>query len=224
MIKSQKYLFIGFFLLGTILLSSCGSAVPPTPTIDPNAVITQVAQTVQAGLALTQAAIPSATPTNTQQPTPTNTSTPLITNTPFTINTPTYQPLLPGTSSSGDKLKFIEDITIDDGTEFKSGKVKDKTWEIQNIGTTTWNKNYRFYYCAGLPVELVSKVLPKLYVNLGVDVAPNEKTQITVSIITPDAEGHYRIYFQLLNASGIKVPDDAGNGCSLWADFTVNNH
>jgi hypothetical protein len=221
--KNQKYLFIGIVLAGTILLASCGSAAPQTPTIDPNAIITQVAQTVEAGLSMTQAAIPSATPTNTPQPTPTNTATPLVTNTPFTINTPTYQALLPGSKTSGDQLKFIQDITIPDGTIFKSGDVNDKTWEIQNIGTTTWNKNYRFYYCAGLPVDLVNKVLPKLYVNLDGDIAPSAKTQISVSIIAPDIEGHYKIYFQLLNASGIKVPDDAGNGCSLWVDFTVKN-
>lgn len=223
MMKSQKHLIIGLFLLGTILLASCGSAVPQTPTVDPNAVITEVAQTVQAGLAMTQAAIPSATPTNTLEPTQTNTSTPLVTNTPFTINTPTYQALLPGSTTSGDKLKFIQDVTIPDGTVFKSGDVNDKTWEIQNIGTTTWDKNYRFYYCAGLPVELVNKVLLKLYVNLAGQIRPNEKTQITVSIIAPGTEGHFKVYFQLLNASGIKVPDDAGNGCSLWVDFIVKN-
>jgi len=223
MCKSQKYLIFGFFLAGTILIASCGTALPQTPTIDPNSVITQVALTVEAGLAMTQAALPSATPTYTPQPTPKKTATPMVSPTPFTVNTPTYQPLLPGAASSGDKLKFINDITIPDGTVFQSGDVNDKTWEIQNIGTTAWNKNYRFYYCAGLPTELVNKVLPKLFVTLGADVAPNANVQITVSIIAPNAEGHYKVYFQLLNASGVKVPDDDGNGCSLWADFTVKN-
>jgi len=221
--KNRKNLSFGSLLAGIILLASCGTATPKTPTVDANSIITQVAQTVEAGLAMTQAAMPSPTPTKTLQPTPTRTATLLISPTPFTINTPTFQPLLPGSTSSGDMLKFVQDITIPDGTVFKSGDVNDKTWEIQNIGTTTWNKNYRFYYCAGLPVDLVSKVLPKLFVNLGGDETPSTKVQITVSIIAPGTEGHYRIYFQLLNASGVKIPDDAGNGCSLWVDFTVDN-
>jgi len=69
---------------------------------------------------------------------------------------------------------------------------------------------------------LVKNVLPKLYINLDGDVAPAENVDITFSIIAPGTNGHYRIYFQLLNASGVKVPDDQGNGCSLWADFTVS--
>jgi hypothetical protein len=214
-------LFFELFLIGVVTLTSCGVVTPPTPTIDTNAIITQVGLTVEAGLAMTEAAKPSITPTNTPKPSPTNTVTPMISPTPFTINTPTYQVPLPGSTSSPDKLKYIADITLPDGTEVGAGDILDKTWEIQNIGTSYWNTKYRLYYCAGLPVALVKNTLPKLFVNLSGEVDPSEKVQITVSIVAPQTSGFYRIYFQLLNESGNKVIDEQGNGCGLWADFKV---
>jgi Ig-like domain from next to BRCA1 gene len=223
MLRSKRIIPISLILLAAVVLAACGPSTPPTPTIDANAVITQVAQTVEAGLAQTQAAIPSPTSTNTPQPTAIATLTPVVTSTPFTINTPTFSAPLPGTTSGPDKLKFVADVTVPDGTIFKPGEGFDKTWKIQNIGTSTWNKNYRFYYCAGIPNDLVKKVIPKVYINLDGDIAPQSNLEITMSLISPDANGHYRIYFQLLNASGLKVPDDQGNGCSLWVDFTVSD-
>jgi hypothetical protein len=135
MLSLNRFIPISLILLAAVVLAACGPSTPPTPTLDANAVITQVAQTVEAGLAQTQAALPSLTPTNTVQPTATATITPAITSTPFTINTPTFSAPLPGTTGGPDKLKFVEDVTIPDGTVFKAGEGFDKTWKIENIGT-----------------------------------------------------------------------------------------
>jgi hypothetical protein len=217
----KKKRFFGFFIVGTVLLASCSPALPVTPTEDTNLILTQVAQTVAVGFTQTEASKPRATPTNTLQPTYTRTATLMISPTPFTINTPTFQIPLPGAKLGPDILKYIGDITVPDGTVVGSGDILDKIWEIQNVGTSTWNENYRFYYCAGLPLEMVKDALPKLFVKLPGPVKPSEKIQISFSIITPQANAHYRIYFQLLDEKGNKIPDEQGNGCSLWADFTV---
>ncbi|NMC80111.1 MAG: hypothetical protein GYA59_12180 [Chloroflexi bacterium] len=62
-----KYILV---MLAVVVLAACGGA-PAEPTLDPNEVYTQAAETVQAQLAETAAAQPSPTtaPTNTPQPT-----------------------------------------------------------------------------------------------------------------------------------------------------------
>ncbi len=222
MIISKRILIFGPFLAGVFLLASCGTAAPATPTIDANAIITQVAQTVEAGLALTQAALPSSTPTNTPPPTPTSTATHAVTPTTFTVNIATSQPILPGTVGP-DEYHFVQDVTVSDGTVVGPGDVLDKTWEIKNIGTSFWNTSYRLFYCSGLSNDLVPKVFPKLFYNIPAEVDPAESLKLTFTFVAPTAVGHYKIFFQLLTDKGNQVVDDseAHYGCGLWADFTV---
>jgi hypothetical protein len=223
-----KYLLISTLIIVGMLLTSCGAAASATPTIDPNTVITEVARTVQAGFQLTQAALPTATTTMTALPTSTQTPTLNVTSTPFIVNISTTLPQLPGSVNSPDRLHFSWDVTVPDGTTFKPSENFTKTWWIANIGTTTWTTSYKFAYCAGLPVNVVDKLIPKMIFNIPEEVVPWSSQpakflEISVDMFAPEANGHYKVYFQLLTDKGKQIPDDFGNPCGIWVDFYVND-
>ncbi len=222
------YLIISTFIIIGLLLAACGAAPNATPTVDPNTVITEVAKTVQAGFQLTQAALPTATATQTVNPTTTPTSTLSVTSTPFIVNISTTLPQIPGSVNSPDRLHFSWDVTVPDGTTFKPSESFTKTWWISNIGTTTWTTSYKFAYCAGLPVSSVDKLIPKMISNIPEEmvpwsVQPENYLEISVDMFAPDTNGHYKVYFQMLNDKGKQIPDDFGNPCGIWVDFYVND-
>ena len=129
--------------LGVLLLSACRSATPSdaTPTTDPQAVMTAAAQTAETRATQTAAAKPTQAPadTPTQQPTVTE-STPL---TPTLTVTPTVE------ISGEDKLEFVADVTVPDGTIFKPGDTFVKTWKLKNSGTSTWGSGHSLVFVSG---------------------------------------------------------------------------
>lgn len=48
-----------------------------------------------------------------------------------------------------DSLRFIEDLTVPDGTTVKPGETIDKRWLVQNNGTCNWDKQYRVHLIDG---------------------------------------------------------------------------
>jgi hypothetical protein len=222
-----KYLVIIIFIYAGLLLTACGATANSTPTIDPNTVITEVAKTIQAGFQLTQAALPTATVTQTVMPTLTPTTTLNVTPTTFIVNISTTFPQLPGAANSPDKLHFSWDVTVPDGTTFKPSESFTKTWWISNFGTTTWTSSYKFAYCAGLPVNDVEKLIPKRIFNIPEGLAPwsvqQKYLELSMDMYAPAANGHYRVYFMLLTDKGKQVPDEFGNPCGIWVDFYVND-
>ena len=79
MFQNNFKLAVLVFVLSGLILTACGSGTPPTPTTDPNLIITQVAQTIEANLALTASAQPTQTYTPEPTQTPAVTVTPAIT-------------------------------------------------------------------------------------------------------------------------------------------------
>ncbi len=71
---TKQHTLTGFciLVLCSLILTACGGqGTPATATVDPNLIVTEAFQTVQAGQALTQAAAPTATQTATVEPTAT---------------------------------------------------------------------------------------------------------------------------------------------------------
>ncbi len=213
----RKILFLSNCMILLILLSSCGAGTSLQPTVDSGQMYTQVAATVQAGIALTQSAMPTATATFTM----TITTTPTIT---ATATSSTQQPTLtayvPGSSagtSTADNITWIADITIPDGTVVTPSDGLHKIWKVQNSGTTTWTTSYKLVWIdiTNFNYNDINSVVPVKEVKIPKEVKPGEQIEITIDLVAPSKNGIYKIFFRMLNPSG-QFFGDAG-----WVLITV---
>jgi hypothetical protein len=145
---NQKYkrtsLWILVILILTSLLGACKPTAPVEPTLDPDVIFTQAAETVAAQL--TRTALSQPTATNTALPSPTVTPTiqlPTATAVSDPANATPEVTSQTGSTPNPNKMAFVTDVTIPDGQVIPPGAKFVKTWRIKNTGTTTWTANYR---------------------------------------------------------------------------------
>jgi len=93
------------------------------------------------------------------------------------------------------KAEFVSE-TIPDDTEFDPGDTFTKTWRLKNIGTCTWNTNYKLTFFEG---DQMNGPAEK---NLTQNVAPGEQIDISVDLKAPASDGTYDAVW--------KVKDDDG--------------
>lgn len=194
-------------------------AQQPTQS-SPDVLYTQAAQTVSAQFTLTAAAISPAIPTAappsvtllptdtlTAPPPPTQTSVPPTATPPPPTPTPTPIPC--------DWAKFIEDVTIKDGTVFPPNAEFLKTWRLKNIGSCTWSRDYRLVFVDGESMDG-----PKSS-QIGENVDPGETIDVSVELVAPEKAGRYRGYWMLSDPSGDEfgIGDDAAD--AFWVEIGV---
>lgn len=171
----------------SLLLAACRAPTqdPEThsPTLDLNALYTQVAGTL---IAQGQQQAATATTGPTQTPI-------VITATPSpTAAQPSNTPTNTSAPATGvpvaacNQAAFVADITVKDGTVMDKEEEFTKTWRIKNTGTCTWDDDdYTVVYSGG--TNLASKssfALPK-------NVAPGESVDISIAMEAPDKNGTY---------------------------------
>ena len=124
--KKNVFPIILLATMFAVIVSACGNRPEPTPTIDPVAVMTQVAATVQAEV--TQNAL--LTPSATIAPPPTATVQALPTQPLPSIPTVSTNPVAPAVPADQlpDQAKFVADIDVADGDVFWQGEGFTKTW------------------------------------------------------------------------------------------------
>ncbi len=115
--------------------------------------------------------------------------------TPIAGTSPTLE--LPGATPATctDSLKFLEDITIPDGTVVSPGQSVDKQWRVQNDGSCDWDDRYRLKLISGdslgLPAEMA------LYpARAGAEVI------IQMTLTAPQEAGTYHTVWQAYNPDG----------------------
>jgi hypothetical protein len=178
-------------------------ATPALPTVDPGAVSTFIAQTVNAASTQTAAVLPSATPTpsltptqNTATPSPTPTATfifVLPTFTPIVIPTFTRVPSLGGGGSRSDNFACeVTRVTPPNGSNFSPRDDFDVFWTVRNIGQRNWDRNEIDYiYVSGDKFHKVS----------GYDLPENVRTgnsvQLGVDMRAPKDPGTYNTTWTL---------------------------
>ena len=182
----KKFLIAISILVGVALLNSaCGANVEPTPTTDPEVIMTEVAMTVEAEI--TQAALltPSATatvaPTATLPMVATQDLSALTTQQSSAI--PTVAMTLPAAAgaatqpvvTTADNAEWVEDVTVEDGDIFYENEYFKKVWKVKNTGSTTWDATYSLVNIDGnnwkenVIVPLTTTVTPGSEVNLAVE-------------------------------------------------------
>jgi hypothetical protein len=186
----KKTLGFSIWMIATILLSACGSAVTPTASNSMQEIYTAVAETLSAP------AMASVTPTATLLPT----LTALPTNTfyvyPTASSTPTYAWYsYSGTNYGCDDAAYVKDMTIPDGTVLAPGETFIKTWKLQNTGSCTWTDDFYIIFVSGDDMDgSDTKIDQTVYAN--------KKAEISVSLTAPDDEGTYTGYWQMSDEYG----------------------
>lgn len=171
-------------------ITACNLPSNATPTHGADAVLTAAAQTVEANL--TQVAIlnpPTIPPTSTAG---ISTSTLAVSE-----NTSVPPTSVPSATQACDVAQFVDDVTIPDGTVLTPNQAFTKTWRLKNVGSCSWTPSYAIVFNSGDSMNG-----PATQALAG-NVNPGDTVDISVNLTAPAADGGYRGYWKLRNASGV---------------------
>jgi hypothetical protein len=207
--RNSPFLFLAVSLI--LLLSSCNLPRDNEDLSDVDLLKTAARQTVEARLTENVEGTDEGSPTptatgeepgDTQEPTPSPTATTQAPNPP--TNTP--RPC--------NKMEFVNDVTIPDGTEIVAGDSFTKTWRLKNTGTCTWTSGYRLVFESGDRMDAPDSV----QLTSG-SVGPGETVDVSVDLTAPDTPGTYRGYFVLRSPENVVFGLGAGQG--FWVEIEV---
>lgn len=104
--------------------------------------------------------------------------------------------------------KFVSE-TVEDGADYSPNQSFTKTWRLKNIGTCTWNTNYKLVFFDG------DKMSGPSSKNLTQSVSPGEQVDISVDLKAPAAAGTYKGFW--------KIADDEGQYYvnTMWVEIDV---
>jgi hypothetical protein len=197
--------FFTLFLSLALVLSACNLPnAQATPTIDPQAVFTQAAETVVAQL--TKSAVeqpPTQPPATLVPPTVAPAATATVAPQPAQA-TVTPAPAAP--VAQCDSALFVTDVTVPDGTPYGGGATFIKTWRLKNTGTCTWNSTYSLVFDSG------DQLGGAVSIPLAGTVAPGQTVDLSANLQAPASNGSYSGFWGLKNGSGARVPVAGGFG------------
>ncbi len=176
--------------LALLILNACGSSGGgATATLGVDAIYTEAYHTLSAQQALQLGRTPSPGGT---LPTLLPGSPPPSPGAPTASSAPTA-----GSSGYGgcDNSTFISDVTIPDGTVIAGGAKFVKTWSLQNSGTCAWTTGYKLSFDSGDKMGGTD-------VFVGSPVQAGQKTEVSVNLVAPTAQGTYRGTWRMQNEVG----------------------
>jgi hypothetical protein len=188
-------LFVWVTALALIMACAPALATPSVPTVDPGAVGTFIAQTVNAASTQTAASIPTLTPTptatptqNTETPSPTPTATVIFilpSSTPIVIPTLTSSGSGGGTSNENFSCQVTR-VSPANGTRFGPRDDFDAIWTVRNNGQRNWDRNsIDILYSSGDRIHKVSGY------DLDENVRVGNSTDVGVDMQAPKDPGTY---------------------------------
>jgi len=184
---------IAMLTLLASLLVACGTDEPAEPTLSVDAIHTFAAETVIAEFTQTAQALP---PTSAATATEAASATPEVTLAPTNTAAPTNNPFVSTpTGIICDDAKWIQDVTVPDGTQMTPGQDFVKTWLIRNTGSCTWGSGYSLIHgydetMGGIPEPLTGTV------------APGEEVEVSVRFKAPANTGEHSSFWRMQNAGG----------------------
>jgi len=111
------------------------------------------------------------------------------------------------------RVQFIADITVPDGTTFPPGAKFKKTWRFKNIGSCSWTKDYALVFSSGQNMNGPQRA------KFPLDVAPGQTVDISINLEAPLTLGHYRGYWIFNDSSGIAFGINTNR--PTWVDITI---
>ena len=186
-------LFVWVTALALIMACVPTLAAPSVPTVDPGAVNTFIAQTVNAASTQTAASMPSITPSPTITPTlatetplPRATSTVLIIlTTPTPLVIPTFTNVSSSTSNQNFSCQVVR-VTPSNGSSFEPRDDFDAFWTVRNNGQKNWERsNVDYIYSSGDKLHKVSGY------DLDENVRTGNSIDLGVDMQAPKNEGTY---------------------------------
>ncbi len=214
--NTRKIPFLLVITIFVMLVSACGLLQPEQPVIpDTGALYTQAAQTVIAQLTLASVvstATPTSLPATETLVPPTDTPEPTATPTEFPTDTPTATQVPPTNTPTPTSVptrtptptpvpclwaRFVDDVTVEDGTEFTANATFTKIWLVRNIGTCTWNDEFDIVFDGG------DRMGPKVFDFPDGRVRPGESVELSAELSAPDDEGRHRSYWMLRSDRGV---------------------
>jgi hypothetical protein len=224
--NARNYRWIVIIPLAFIIMIACNFTSPnaPSGSTDINALYTQAAATLsvqltQGALGATATALSQPNQPATQTALPGQTLPPTATVTP--LPTATRQPptatSVPPTRVPPPCLaaRFVKDISVPDGSKFAPGASFTKTWELENVGSCSWNEDYVLVFARGdqmsgddeTPIDDV--------------VRPGDKIELSVDLVAPLGAGEYRGDWRLANDEGDEFGIGAGANKTFWVSIKV---
>ena len=239
--SKPRWIFPGLVVLAlTVILAACIMPGTPAPAGDP---VEQAMQTLQAqatqeyyqtvvaqltATAPVVANTPAPNPTNinqlptepvqnTEVPTVVVTQIPATSTQPAPTAIPATPTAIPPTATPIPcyQVKFVEDLTIPDGTKIVAGNTFTKTWRIRNSGSCTWDSRFDVTFVDG------TQMTPGKVWDLTKEVKSGETVDISIDMTAPSTVGSYQANFQMLNPNGVRFgtgPDSKG---SFWVKIQV---
>lgn len=176
------------------LVYACGPTAPVEPTFSVSAIHTFAAETVIAEFTQTALAVP---PTSAATATEAATATLEGTEQPSATSVPTNN-LFETTPTQVicDDAKWVEDVTVPDGTQMSPGQDFVKTWKIRNTGSCTWGTGY-------VPIFAYAEKMGGIAEPLTGAVAPGEEVEISVRFKAPTNTGEFASTWRMANASNV---------------------
>lgn len=177
---TKKIKTVSILVLVAVVMSACGLAAPAEPTQDPNAVFTQVAETVMVSMTQTSEAMP---------PTPEPTATAEPTEAPTALPTQPIATVPVGPTATiprvGDSAKYNTQ-TPADGKVFKTGESFQFIVCMGNNGTTKWDNTYYLEWMSGFRLWNDTK-----YFYVGEVIEPGGKWCFYSPAVAPYNPGEY---------------------------------
>ncbi len=177
---------------------------PEIPTTEPATPTLSTAELNLTALAQTLAVIESGTPTPTPEPTETVTATP-VPGTP----TPTEVPCL--------AFRFVAHVSYPPGTYVAASTLFYKSWQVQNVGTCTWNGAFALVHYDGFQLGGQTP----LPLGADVAVAPGKYVTLTLPLWTPPQAGTYTSRWMMSDDSGTLFGGGAGQTEPLLVQVVV---
>jgi hypothetical protein len=133
----------------------------------------------------------------------------------WVVNGMTIAPTTTPPPMGCDRVQFVADVTVPDGTVYAPGATFAKTWRLKNVGTCTWSTSYNLVFESGEKMGGPdSASLPK-------SVAPGQTVDVTVNLTAPSSAGTYRGYWKFANSSGVRFGIGSDGTKSWWVEIKV---
>lgn len=209
-------------LAALLILASCNFPMINPAQPNPGMIYTAAAETAMANATLL--AQPRPTITFFITPLPSQTTTPVPGSTLAPTNSPAQTATLgagttppAGTAAADcDQARFVEDVTIPDGTVFAPAERFTKTWRLENTGTCTWTSSYSLVFVEGDRLG-AQEALPLSSTNI----PPGSEVLVSVEMTAPDSNGRYRGDWKLRNSGGQVFGVGEEGDKTFWVQIDV---